>query len=324
MRTIRWGIIGVGDVVERKSGPALMTAAGSAVVAVMRRDAAAARAFAARHGIARWYDRVDDLLADPDVDAVYVATPTSSHCALTLRALATGRPVLVEKPIAMHTAEAECMIDAAERAGQPLFVAYYRRALPRFERLREIVQSGRLGAIRCIAVHQTRPLAHRPNAGWKLDPTINGGGLFVDVHTHTLDWLDHVFGPPTVAQGLVRRLGPGPAEDLVAFNLGWADGIVASGLYCYGAAPEEEQVTVYGSEGAASMVFFKPAPIRLTDARGRVEEIEVVDPPHSHLPLVERIVAQLRGGPPAPAQGSDGLRTTALIDRLYADYRATA
>ncbi len=322
MREVVWGIIGCGDVTERKSGPAFARVEGSRLAAVMRRDGAKAADYARRHGVPRAYDRVDALLDDPEVNAVYVATPTNTHLPLTLRVLASGRPVLVEKPMAMDGAEAARMVEAAERAGLPLFVAYYARALPRFEALRSLVQGGTLGEVRAVTMRQLRPGHYAPGQAWKLDPAINGGGLFVDIQVHTLDWLDHCFGPPADVLGLVRKLGRGPSEDLVAYTLGWDTGMVANGLYCFGAGPEDEWVAIHGSEGTATMSFFKDDGITLTFTDGRTERRAHPDPPHVHEPLIARVVEQLRGGRPAPSRAVDAARTTALIDRLYAAYRA--
>lgn len=322
MADITWGIIGCGDVTEVKSGPAFSRVRGSRLVAVMRRDAAKARDYARRHQVARWYDHVDDLLDDPEVNAVYVATPTISHCELTLRALASGRPVLVEKPMALTADEADRMIAAAERHGLPLFVAYYRRALPRFEALRERIRSGAIGDVRAVTARHIRPGKYAPRHAWKIDPQINGGGLFVDAQVHTLDWLDHCFGPPSAVQGLVRRLGPGCAEDLVAYTLGWDEGQVASGIYCFGAGPEEEVVTIYGTEGSAAMKFFGGPGFTIRRIDGPEETVTMPDPPHVHEPLIARIVEELQGGRRAPSRAVDGIRTTQLVDRLYADHRA--
>ena len=131
-RVIRWGIIGCGNVTEVKSGPGFQKAAGSALVAVMRRDAALARDYAARHGVPKWYDNAHALVNEPDVDAVYVATPPSSHREYALLAARAGKTVYVEKPMALNHAECLEMIAACRAAGTPLFVAYYRRAQQRF------------------------------------------------------------------------------------------------------------------------------------------------------------------------------------------------
>ena len=132
MKTIRWGIIGCGDVTEVKSGPALQKADHSALVAVMRRNGQLAEDFARRHGVPQWYDDAAALIHDPAVDAVYIATPPSSHKEYTLMSAAAGKPVYVEKPMARNTAECQAMIAACHKANVPLFVAYYRRALARF------------------------------------------------------------------------------------------------------------------------------------------------------------------------------------------------
>src|ERR1043165_6013444 len=130
---VRWGIIGCGDVTEVKSGPAFQKADGSALVAVMRRDAKKAEDYARRHNVPRWYADADALIADKDVSAVYIATPPSSHKEYTLKAAKARKPVLVEKPMAMSASECDDMIAACRDAGVPLRVAYYRRRLPRFE-----------------------------------------------------------------------------------------------------------------------------------------------------------------------------------------------
>src|SRR3954468_2626810 len=142
MSTIRWGIVGCGDVTEVKSGPGFQKAEGSELVAVMRRDAAKAQDYARRHGVQRAYDRAEDLIADPQVDAVYVATPPSTHAELALAVAAAGKPCLVEKPMARNHAECLQMVEVFAAQGLPLWVAYYRRALPRFVLVRDLLADG--------------------------------------------------------------------------------------------------------------------------------------------------------------------------------------
>ena len=196
---IRWGIIGCGDVTEVKSGPALQRATGSALVAVMRRDRAKADDYARRHGVARVYDDAATLIADPEVDAVYVATPPSSHRDYALAAAKAGKPVYVEKPMALSHAECRAMIDGSARADVPLFVAYYRRALPRFLKVKQLIDDGTLGDVRLVSVSlYQRPIADHMNRAalpWRVMPAIAGGGLFVDLGCHMLDLLDFLLGP---------------------------------------------------------------------------------------------------------------------------------
>ena len=122
MKTIRWGLIGCGDVTERKSGPGFRKAANSELVAVMRRNGPLARDYARRHGVPRWHDDADAIIRSPDIDAVYIATLTDSHCEYALRCAAAGKPVYVEKPMAMTNAECRRMIDACRERGVPIWV----------------------------------------------------------------------------------------------------------------------------------------------------------------------------------------------------------
>ncbi|MEZ4699671.1 MAG: Gfo/Idh/MocA family oxidoreductase [Rhodothermales bacterium] len=319
MDTVAWGIIGCGDVTEVKSGPALRKTANASLVAVMRRDAGKARDYAERHGVPRWYDDAQALIDDPEVSAIYVATPPDTHEVYTVAAARAGKPVLVEKPMAPDAAACRRMIDACARAGVPLFVAYYRRALPRFEAMRRLIQSGAIGAPRVVSIRHFLREGQMPAQPWKVDPTVNGGGFFVDMQSHTLDWLDHVFGPAEAARGIaVHQAGRYAAEDAVSFSLRFGGGVIANGLCGYATAREEEGVTVYGSEGEVSMPFFRPGPLRLVTGTGEVCT-EHPDPPHVHQPLIASVVAHLLGQGVCASTGESALRTTRVIDAILAD-----
>lgn len=314
---IRWGILGCGDVTEVKSGPALQRAERSSVIACMRRNGTKAEDYAARHKIRRAYADADDLINDEDVDAVYIATPPDSHAELAIRAMHAGKPVLVEKPMALSVAECDAMIEASEETGQSLIVAYYRRALPRFEKLRKLVQDGTIGEPRCVSVQHFARTEDRPAQDWKLDPKVGGGGYFTDTQTHTLDWLDYVFGPATSVSGIVQhQANEYAAEDLVSYTIAF-DTVVASGLCAYGTGQRSESVTVHGSKGSASMSFFTPSPIVLSQAGVRTVH-DVRDPPHLHEPLIERTVSHLLDGGKNPSPPEAARRTTAVIEALYA------
>ena len=195
MTTIRWGMIGCGEVTEVKSGPGFYKADHSALVAVMRRNGPLAADYARRHGVERWHDDAEAIIRAPDIDAVYIATLTDTHCDYTLRCAAAGKPVYVEKPMAMNHAQCMTMVEACRKAGVPLWVGYYRRALPRFLRVRELVDSGAIGPIRMVV---TRMLQRLPPAvdlapaslAWRIDPARSGGGFFFEGVCHTLDFFE--------------------------------------------------------------------------------------------------------------------------------------
>ncbi|MGA3124266.1 MAG: Gfo/Idh/MocA family oxidoreductase [Polyangiaceae bacterium] len=320
-RPIGWGILGCGDVTEKKSGPAFQKAQGSRLVAVMRRSPGLARDYAARHGVSRWYDDADSLIADPDVDAVYVATPPESHADLALRCARAKKPCYVEKPMACTVAECQAMIDAFRAADTPLFVAYYRRALPRFLAVRRILQSGEIGAIRFISIALQRlvtPAERDPNTlPWRVRPEIAGGGHFVDLASHILDFFDFALGPIVKVSGIAgRQAALYPAEDAVGMVFQFASGILGVGRFCFAAGNVADEVVVTGSEGELRFATFADDPIRVRLASGETRQEAIRHPEHVQQPLIQAIVDELRGvGPVSPSNGQTAIRTTWVMQQ---------
>ena len=327
MKTIRWGIIGCGDVTEVKSGPGFRKAANSELLAVMRRDGALAADYARRHGVPRWHDDAEAIIGAGDIDAVYVATPPESHRDYVLRCAAAGKPVLVEKPMALDHAQCAAMSESCRNAGVPLWVAYYRRALPGFLAVRDLVHGGAIGAVRAVVSRQFQPgrTPQQMNPGsppWRVDAAFSGGGPFVDMTSHTLDFLDSLFGPIERVCGMAANLGEAWApEDTVSASYRFASGVHGSGTWCYAADRDEEWTEIVGAGGRLAFSMFKPVPIRVT--RGdAVEEIPVGDPPHVHQPLIETIVGEMNGGGACPSTGESAARTTRVIDEILREFRA--
>lgn len=324
MKTIRWGIVGCGDVTEVKSGPGFAKAANSALVAVMRRDGVLAADYARRHGVPRWHDDADAILRAPDIDAVYVATPPSTHRAYVERCAAAGKPVLVEKPMAIDATDCAAMIAACRRARVPLWVAYYRRALPRFLAVRDLVRDGAIGEVRMVTVRHFVRAALTPAQAWRVDPAVSGGGLFLDVASHTLDFLDFLFGPIETVRAFAANLaGAYVPEDSIAASWRHAGGVLGSGAWCFAAGIDDEHNEIVGSQGRIVFSTTRPTPIRL--CRGAaIEERPVGDPPHVHQPLIQSIVDELNGGAACPSTGETALRTTAVADAILREYRGKA
>jgi predicted dehydrogenase len=324
MKTIQWGIIGVGDVTERKSGPGFQKATNSALVAVMRRNGALAQDYAQRHNIPRWYDDAQQLIDDPNVDAVYIATPPHVHKEYTLLCAAAGKPVLVEKPMALNFAECQAMLDACQQAQVPLWVAYYRRRLPRFLKIKELLDSGAIGDVRSVVVklykkawtHIDDPLP------WRVQPEISGGGLFLDVGVHILDILDYLLGAIQGVNGFaVNQAGLYAAEDHVIGNFVFESGAVGTGDWCFSGGVDCDHTLILGTKGQIEYTTFQPEPIILTTEQGQ-EIFTIADPQHVHQPLIQSIVDELNGSGKCPSTGESGARTTAIVDKLLQDYRA--
>jgi predicted dehydrogenase len=324
MDVVRWGMIGCGDVAEVKSGPGFQKASGSRLVAVMRRDRDRAEDYARRHRVARWYSDAEELIADREVDAVYVATPPSSHRQYTLLAAAAGKPVYVEKPMAPRHADCLEMIAACERAGVPLFVAYYRRALPRFVKINELLASGVIGEPRLVTVMLRQPPdpAHLgPPVAWRVDPAVAGAGLFLDLGCHMLDLLDFFLGPVNEATGAAaNQAGLYQAEDIVTARLRFASGVLGVGAWCFTAGDRLDRAEIVGSRGSISYASFDDAPIVVTTAAGS-ESLRVPHPPHVEQPLIQTVVDTLTGRGHCPSTGVTGARTSWLMDEVLAGYR---
>lgn len=324
MSHIRWGIVGCGDVTEVKSGPGFQRAEHSSLVSVMRRNGDLARDYAERHGVPKWTASAEELINDPEVDAVYVATPPNAHREATMMCAAAGKPMLVEKPISTHYGEALEMVEACAKAGVPLFVAYYRRAMPLFLKVREIIRSGRIGDPRTIHItHFEMPAKPGPdgNLNWRVDPEIGGGGIFVDIGCHALDFLDFIFGPVTAVQGFAANLaGLYPAEDVVSAAFTFENGVHGGGEWCFTAHRNFEQTRISGTRGEVAFSFFTPNPVVVTTADGS-EEFDIGYPPHVHQPLIQTVVDDLLGEGTCHSTGESALRTTRVIDAVLQEYR---
>lgn len=327
--TIRWGIVGCGDVCEIKSGPALYRVAGSSLQCVMRRDAARARDFAERHGAARYTADPEDLIFDPLVDAVYVATPPGSHLKYALRVAAAGKPCLVEKPMARTAMECRQMIQAFEGAGQPLFVAYYRRALPRFLRVKQILESGELGTLLSVQ-HDfvgCSPEGPPKDGAWRTDPVHSGGGLFMDLGSHVLDLLDFLLGPVAEISGHAQRRSRALAdeplvEDTVVASLRFPSGVVGTLSYAFNSFRARDQMRLLGSRGSLSFSVFGTEPLQLLVGK-EASSLEVDQPTHVHQPLVESIVKELSGHEArCSSRGRSALRASQAMDALLSSYYA--
>lgn len=322
MRTIGWGIIGCGNVTEVKSGPGFQKAAHSRLVAVMRRSGALAADYARRHGVPRWYDRAEALLADPEVDALYVATPPYAHREYALMAAQAGKPVYVEKPMAMSVVECQAMLQACRTANVPLLVAYYRRALPRFLKVKELVASGRIGEPRAVTI--ALYMRHVPppagQSDWRVDPALAGGGRFVDMACHTLDFLDYVLGPIRAARGLAANQGRlYQAEDIVAAAFEFAAGVEGTGLWWFASPMETDRTEIHGTRGRVAFSSFDESPIVL-QADGETTEYPIPNPPHVQQPLIQTVVDHLNGAGQCPSTGETGIRTTWVMEQILAGY----
>ena len=293
----------------------------SKIEAVMRRDAAKAEDYAIRHGIGKWYSDADQLINDHEVNAIYIATPPVAHLQYTIQAASAGKPVYVEKPMARTYAECKQMITACDEAGVPLYTAYYRRALPNFLKVKELVDSGAIGEIRMVEVRMAKPLepniiTHQKNH-WRVDPEIAGGGYFYDLASHQLDFLDYLFGPIVKASGTkANQARLYPAEDIVVSSFQFESGVLGTGSWCFstGETSDKDSTTIIGSEGEISYASFGSNEITLkTDAEGE-QRFAFEMPKHIQYPLIKQVVSDLLGTGNCVSTGISGARTNQVME----------
>jgi len=316
---IRWGMIGCGSVTEVKSGPGFQKADNSTLVAVMGRNAERVRDYARRHGVVKSYTNADALISDPEVDAVYVATPPASHRDYALRVARAGKPAYVEKPMAMDHAECTEMVRAFEAARRPLFVAYYRRCLPRFLKIKELVDGGAIGVVRHVSIHFHRPAdepSPGPTSNWRVDPAVAGGGYFVDLASHMLDFLDDALGPIVEAVGLSgNQAGLYAAEDTVTGSFRFASGAQGVGTWCFCARDAVDLTEIHGTRGMIRYACFDETPVVLESDAG-IEQWAISNPAHVQQPLIQTIVDELEGRGQCPSHGDSAARTSWVMDQM--------
>ena len=325
MKTVRWGMIGCGAVAEVKSGPGFYKAAHSELVAVTSADPALTRSFAERHGVAKAYDTSEQLVADADVDAVYVATPPSSHKPLSLLVARAGKHVYVEKPMAMRFDECREIVDVCAQQGVRLFVAFYRRAMPRFLKIKEWIDGGAIGEVRNVRAMQHQPPApedlSRDTLPWRLKPEVSGGGKFLDMGIHELDLFDFLFGAIEEVHGIAgNRAGLYDVEDTVTATWRHASGVQGYGSWCYVCGHGEDFVEIVGSQGRITFEFFSDRPLKLINEEGE-QIVDIPNPPHVQQPFIQSIVDDLNGVAPCPGNVESAVRSTWVADTILGAYR---
>jgi predicted dehydrogenase len=321
MKTIKWGIIGCGNVTEQKSGPAFNKINDSQLVAVMRRDGQKAEDYAKRHNIVSWYDDADALINDPAVNAVYVATPPDTHALYAIKSMKAGKPVYVEKPMATTYKECLAMIDVSKETGTPLFIAYYRRMLPGFVKVKQLLESGRIGKPVYFQIRYFSPAQEadfQQPLPWRVIPKISGGGYLYDLASHQLDVIDFLLGPIKNVTALTHNQKKlYEPEDFVVAGFVGQDNLTGSGVWNF-VAPEhssEDTISIVGEKGTIIFSCFGFAPTQLI-LDGETTLIDNPRPEHVQLPLIETIVAELTGKGECPSKGESGARTSKVLEEI--------
>ena len=345
MSSVGWGIIGCGDVVERKAGNSFQEVANSRLVAVMRRTAEKAEEFARQRNVPFWTTKAEDVIQHPDVDAIYVATPPDHHLEYALAVCAAGKPCVVEKPAGRSAEECGRMVEAFRAAGVPLYVSYYRRYLPKYRKVKEIIDSGRLGTIVSIDYRLSMP---PPTDNWRLTPQVSGGGLFHDLSGHVLDLFDYWFGAIELVGASAVNLVPAhESEDAVAMSIRTPDGAVGTAVWNFAAPRSVDTLTIEGLWGQMSLECldgWSPVHVEISGKRTKIpkqsltlrsvrklkgkkklpkwvkEELGFPPMAYPQRPMIETIVKELANGGGGTDSAEAALRSSRLMDRALQSY----
>ena len=320
MKDVRWGIVGCGDVAERKSGPALYGVENSSLIAVMSRNEEKAKGFAERHGAPKFYTDVDDLIADSDVNAIYVGTPPSVHAEIVEKAAKAGKHVLCEKPMSPSVAECQSMIDSCKEAGVQLMIAYYRRFYPIVVKMKDLIADGIIGDP--IRVHATCGFYSEIRAdserGWFVDPAISGGGFLVDVASHRLDLMSMFFGAATQVGAFVdTQTLDIDVDDASSLIIKFENGIHGTLLGNWNAGANTDYFEIQGTKGRMySHNLSSSGDLKVETIFGN-QEFSLPSPKPVHLYLVDHFVQCLLSDTANSLDGDQGILATKISEAAY-------
>ena len=321
--TIKWGMIGCGNVTEVKSGPAFNKVPQSVLWAVTSRNPEKAADYARRHLVPKYYANADELLADPEINAVYIATPPDSHELYAIAAMKAGKSVYVEKPMSVDAASSKRMLDAAQLYDAKLTVSHYRREQPVFRKIKSLIEEKAIGDIKFITLNYFQPALSKeemkvPKNQWRVNPAIAGGGLFNDIAPHQLDLMLHWFGSVDMVAGTaVQQADQYAADDMVAGILRFENKAVFTGTWCFSALPavRRDVCEVIGTAGRISFSFFGQPVIELTTGEN-TETIRFDTLPHVQQPMIEAAVNYFLNQKPNPCSAEIGFQVMEIIDQF--------
>ena len=318
-QTIKWGIIGCGNVTEVKSGPAYKMTEGFELVAVMRRNLALAQDYAERHNIPRFYNDADQLINDAEVNAVYIATPPDSHHYYAMKVAEAGKICCIEKPMAPNYTESVEICDAFEKRGLPLFVAYYRRSLPRFNKVKSLLEEQAIGDVKYIHWTLTRTPSvqdQSKNYNWRTDAKIAPAGYFDDLASHGLDLFTYLLGDIKEASGVSSNQQQlYTAKDTVSGSWIHQSGVTGSGTWNFGAYKREDNVKIVGSEGEIRFSVFLEEPLTLI-TNDETKEFIINNPKHIQQYHIENMKKHIDGTLQHPSTGKTAAHTAWVMDKI--------
>lgn len=310
-----WGIIGCGDVAEVKSGPAFQKVENSSLIAVMRRDEEKVKDFAERHQVKKWTTDASEIINDNSINAIYIATPPSTHLQYALQALKADKNVYLEKPMVLNSKEAKILSEALKQSKSKLTIAHYRRRLTVFRTVKELLESNTIGHVSLaeITIHQSKKanLIAKTAENWRTNPAISGGGYFHDIAPHQIDLMVHYFGEVDSIKAInldKNRM----SNDIVKGFVQFKNGIQFKGNWNFNASRDKDNCTIYGVKGTISFSFYGDEIIIYL--KGEQEKYKVKSIKHVQQPMIEKTVGYFLGKNANPCSIEEAAVVTQIMD----------
>lgn len=323
---VRWGIVGTGRIAETELVPAIEQDERSELVAVVSRDQGRADEFAARHGARHAYGDYAAMLADPEVEAVIIATPNAFHAEQATAAARAGKHVLCDKPFTTNTADARRVLEACEQAGVTIGVNFQSRYFTAFEETRRAIASGAIGDV--VLVQMEMGSGSSPLRSWRADPELAGLGTIYNIGVHGYDVLRYMLGAEVTEATAVTNAEPdSPLETLALAILRFDNGAIAYVNANQVVPDHQPDMAVYGTRGRVTGSAITRPNLADGELRVRVDGEDTVtrhDNRDAYARVISAFAEALRGGRPFAATGHDGLRSVELTDALAESARSGA
>jgi len=317
---IKWGFIGCGSVVETKSGMAFNNVKNSSVHAIMRRDLRKSKASAQKLNAKCAYDNVTDLLNNEDVNAIYIATPPGLHYEQAMACARAGKPTYIEKPFARSFSESREIVKCFEMNAVPLFIGHYRRALPKFRKLKELIDKKVIGEVCEADFRLERVYSENDVNKWLYNPIMSGGGKFFDIAPHTIDILVYLFGDFKTVTGLaVNNNKAYMVEDVVTMNFQTYTDVIGTANFNTISNKKRDEMLITGSKGQIIFSIHGSNDITIKTDKG-TEYLTFETPQLIEEPMIRNVVEALRGNEKPLCSGGDALETTRVIDIILDKY----
>lgn len=320
MKTLNWGIIGAGDIAQKRIAPALCDLPNCNLVSVSRAKSELAEQFANEFGAKKWFSDWRELVADHDIDAVYIATPVFLHAEQTIFAANHGKHVLCEKPMALNVAECDEMIATCKANNIKLGIAYYRRFYPVISRIKQLIASGELGRIAVVQINAFEyfePDSEHPRR-WLIEKTKSGGGPLMDFGCHRLEVLTHLFGEIKQFKSIISNdIFQREVEDTATALLSFENGVTGVLTITHSALEPQDTLDIYGTKGSVHIPILNQGEMTL-----RIRNVESVEfhPSHKnvHLPLIEKFTESILQDKEPEISGERGREINRIIEEIYA------